>query len=191
MESCPTQAVLPLVGLAADQVIRDRYVSGGWQRFVLRSTTNHTAGVGHVREDAQPGGDRSVRARSLLPESGMTKIERRRDVMPKYYVESGPVKLVLEAKHAQEAAVKAFQWSCDQQATIQTDCPLEHVRLAERRGWQLHETVWVNERGFDQADGQVFDTLDVLVAWQEGLNGSRLRPETGRRGKNSLESFLG
>ncbi|MGM0485734.1 MAG: hypothetical protein ACQESR_03115 [Planctomycetota bacterium] len=25
MERCPTQAVLPLVGLAADQVIRDRY----------------------------------------------------------------------------------------------------------------------------------------------------------------------
>ncbi|MFO7901877.1 MAG: hypothetical protein ACQESR_06955 [Planctomycetota bacterium] len=26
MESCPTQAVLPLVGLAADKVIRDRYI---------------------------------------------------------------------------------------------------------------------------------------------------------------------
>ncbi|MGM0487394.1 MAG: hypothetical protein ACQESR_11620 [Planctomycetota bacterium] len=28
MESCPTQAVLPLVGLAAENVIRDRYISG-------------------------------------------------------------------------------------------------------------------------------------------------------------------
>ncbi|MFO7901881.1 MAG: hypothetical protein ACQESR_06975 [Planctomycetota bacterium] len=28
MESCPTQAVLPLVGLAADKVIRDRYGVG-------------------------------------------------------------------------------------------------------------------------------------------------------------------
>ncbi|MGM0486290.1 MAG: hypothetical protein ACQESR_05955 [Planctomycetota bacterium] len=27
MESCPTQAVLPLVGLAAEQVIRDRYIN--------------------------------------------------------------------------------------------------------------------------------------------------------------------
>ncbi|MFO7906905.1 MAG: hypothetical protein ACQESR_15710 [Planctomycetota bacterium] len=26
MESCPTQAVLPLVGLAAEKVIRDRYI---------------------------------------------------------------------------------------------------------------------------------------------------------------------
>ncbi|MGM0489441.1 MAG: hypothetical protein ACQESR_22105 [Planctomycetota bacterium] len=30
MESRPTQAVLPLVGLAADNVIRDRSISGGW-----------------------------------------------------------------------------------------------------------------------------------------------------------------
>ncbi|MFO7902815.1 MAG: hypothetical protein ACQESR_14200 [Planctomycetota bacterium] len=29
MERCPTQAVLPLVGLAAEKVIRDRYNNGG------------------------------------------------------------------------------------------------------------------------------------------------------------------
>ncbi|MFO7903008.1 MAG: hypothetical protein R6U98_10125 [Pirellulaceae bacterium] len=28
MERCPTQAVLPLVGLAAEKVIPDRYLSG-------------------------------------------------------------------------------------------------------------------------------------------------------------------
>ncbi|MFO7907486.1 MAG: hypothetical protein ACQESR_20155 [Planctomycetota bacterium] len=28
MESYPTQAVLPLIGLAAEKVIRDRYISG-------------------------------------------------------------------------------------------------------------------------------------------------------------------
>ncbi|MFO7903954.1 MAG: hypothetical protein R6U98_14925, partial [Pirellulaceae bacterium] len=28
MESCPAQALLPLVGLAAETVIRDRYISG-------------------------------------------------------------------------------------------------------------------------------------------------------------------
>ncbi|MGM0485903.1 MAG: hypothetical protein ACQESR_03980 [Planctomycetota bacterium] len=27
MQSCPTQAVLPLVGLAAEKVIRDRYIN--------------------------------------------------------------------------------------------------------------------------------------------------------------------
>ncbi|MFO7902114.1 MAG: hypothetical protein R6U98_05600, partial [Pirellulaceae bacterium] len=29
MGRCPTQAVLPLVGLAAEKVIRDRYILGG------------------------------------------------------------------------------------------------------------------------------------------------------------------
>ncbi|MFO7901271.1 MAG: hypothetical protein ACQESR_10700 [Planctomycetota bacterium] len=36
MESCSTQAVLPLVGLAAEKVIRDRY-NGPWG--VRRGTT--------------------------------------------------------------------------------------------------------------------------------------------------------
>ncbi|MFO7901573.1 MAG: hypothetical protein ACQESR_21985 [Planctomycetota bacterium] len=31
MESCPAQAVLPLVGLTADKVIRDRYKAKGVQ----------------------------------------------------------------------------------------------------------------------------------------------------------------
>ncbi|MGM0487037.1 MAG: hypothetical protein ACQESR_09790 [Planctomycetota bacterium] len=36
MERCPTQAVLPLVGLAAEKVIRDGCISGGW---ILRGGT--------------------------------------------------------------------------------------------------------------------------------------------------------
>ena len=30
VESCLAQAVLPMVGLAANKIIRDRYISGGW-----------------------------------------------------------------------------------------------------------------------------------------------------------------
>lgn len=88
--------------------------------------------------------------------------------MPKYYVESGPVALVLEAKHAQEAAVKAFQWTCERQATLEAECPLEHVQLAERLGWQLGETVYVSERGFGQSDAEGLDTMEVVLAWQDG-----------------------
>ncbi|MFO7903945.1 MAG: hypothetical protein ACQESR_27290 [Planctomycetota bacterium] len=42
MESCPTQAVLPLVGLAAEKVIRHRYgklFNPAWRR--LRCSTLH------------------------------------------------------------------------------------------------------------------------------------------------------
>jgi hypothetical protein len=86
--------------------------------------------------------------------------------MPKYYVESGPVKLVLSASTARKAAVKAFQWSCDRQATIQSTSPLEHVQTAEQLGWQLHETIDVSERGFSREDAKTFETLDIVATWQ-------------------------
>ncbi|MBM4090642.1 MAG: hypothetical protein FJ276_14660 [Planctomycetes bacterium] len=86
--------------------------------------------------------------------------------MPKYYVESGPVKLVIGATNAKRAAVKAFQWSCDRQATIQAASPLEHVQAAEELGWQLHDTIRVGEQGFGHPDSDVFDTLDVVAIWQ-------------------------
>ncbi len=86
--------------------------------------------------------------------------------MAKYYVESGPVELVLQARTAREAAVKAFQWSCDRQTSIQADSPLEHVQLAEQLGWQLDETIRVGQRGFQQSDACIFDTLDVVATWQ-------------------------
>ena len=38
--------------------------------------------------------------------------------MPKYYVESGRVRLVLIARNAREAAEKAVRWSCQRQAEI-------------------------------------------------------------------------
>ncbi|MFO7905666.1 MAG: hypothetical protein R6U98_23615 [Pirellulaceae bacterium] len=51
MESCPAQAVLPLVGLAAEKVIRDRYIGLFWLRGtlslkkVLKFTAEHHGNV--------------------------------------------------------------------------------------------------------------------------------------------------
>ncbi len=86
--------------------------------------------------------------------------------MAKYYVQSGDVKLVFQARTARQAAIAAFQWSCDRQATIEAQSPLEHVQIAEARGWQLEQTIAVSERGFERADARVFDTLDIVAAWQ-------------------------
>ena len=36
--------------------------------------------------------------------------------MPKFYVESGPIRLIFDASTAEQAAVMAFQWTCDKQA---------------------------------------------------------------------------
>jgi hypothetical protein len=85
--------------------------------------------------------------------------------MPKYYVESGPVQLILDAPTAEQAAVMTFQWTCDKQAEIEAASPLEHVLEAEERGWQLGDEVTVNEQGFGRWDGEVFDMLDIYEAW--------------------------
>jgi hypothetical protein len=86
--------------------------------------------------------------------------------MAKYYVQSGSVKLILQANNARRAAIAAFQWTCERQATIDAGSPLEHVQIAEQMGWQLEETIVVGERGFDQPDSRSFDTLDIVAAWQ-------------------------
>ena len=85
--------------------------------------------------------------------------------MPKSYVESGPIRLIFDATTAEEAAVKAFQWTCDKQAEIQAESPLDHMLEAEERGWQLWDEISVNEQGFGRWDGDVFNTLDIVEAW--------------------------
>lgn len=86
--------------------------------------------------------------------------------MAKYYIQSGAVQLILQARTAKQAAVAAFQWSCDRQATIEVDSPLEHVQIAEARGWQLEDVILVSERGFGHSDARIFQTLDIVAAWQ-------------------------
>jgi hypothetical protein len=85
--------------------------------------------------------------------------------MPKYYVESGPVRLIFDALTAEQAAVMAFQWTCDKQAEIDAASPLDHLLEAEERGWQVGDEVPVNEQGFGRWDGEAFDTPNIVEAW--------------------------
>jgi hypothetical protein len=85
--------------------------------------------------------------------------------MPKFYVESGPIRLIFDAADAEQAAVMAFQWTCDKQVEIQAESPLDHMLEAEERGWQLWDEISVNEQGFGRWDGEVFETPDIVEAW--------------------------
>ena len=85
--------------------------------------------------------------------------------MSKFYVESGSIRLIFDAATAETAAVRAFQWTCDRQADIHADSPLDHILEAEERGWQLRDEISVNEQGFGRWDGEVFETLDIVDAW--------------------------
>jgi hypothetical protein len=101
--------------------------------------------------------------------SGTTTKIKRIAKMAKYYVESGQVRVVFDAEDATAAAVRAFQWSCDKQAGIEAESPLDDVFDEEQLGWQLDAEIRVSELGFGRDDAQVLDTLDVVAIWQGGL----------------------
>ena len=96
---------------------------------------------------------------------GGNNTTRKESPVPKFYVKSGPVRLILDAETAQKAAVQAFQWTCDKQAEIEAVTPLDHLLEAEQRGCQLGDEVTVNEQGFGRWDGEIFETRDVFEAW--------------------------
>ena len=78
--------------------------------------------------------------------------------MPKFYVESGQVQVVLDAEDAQQAAITAFQWWCDQQA--------EAMFGDDAEEYQLGNEILVSETGFGAVGAEMFPTLDILMAWQ-------------------------
>jgi hypothetical protein len=91
--------------------------------------------------------------------------------MPKYYVESGRVRLVFTARHARQAAAKALKWSRDRQAQIYSQPPGDLIRDAEAMDYMLGGEITVNETGFG-GRGEVFNSLDIVA---DGLLNSLLR----------------
>ena len=85
--------------------------------------------------------------------------------MPKYYVESGRIRLVLTADDAEQAAISAFQWSCDRQAEVYSQPVGDLIRDAEAMEYMLDDEIQVNESGFG-GNGDVFDLWDIAAEWQ-------------------------
>ena len=83
--------------------------------------------------------------------------------MPKYYVESGWVRMVLDARNPEQAAVKAFQRCRKRQSEIYADTPAGIIRDAEAVEWQLAGEIRVNESGFRGTDGETFDTFEIAA----------------------------
>jgi len=98
--------------------------------------------------------------------------------MPKYYVESGWVRMILDARNAEQAAVKSLQRCRERQAEIYAEPPSEILRDAEAVEWQLTDEIRVNEAGFRVTDGETFDTL-AIAAIGLGYTFARALSESG------------
>ena len=86
--------------------------------------------------------------------------------MAKYYVRSGQVRHIVTALSPLAAAVKAFQWTCDQQVEMDVPSSVELIVQAERAGCLMGDEVHVSERGFVAGDQVTFDTNLVVDHWQ-------------------------
>ena len=88
--------------------------------------------------------------------------------MPKFYVESARVRLVLLAEDAEQAAVRAFQWSCQRQTEVYSQPVGDLIRDAEAIDYMLDDEITVNETGFG-GEGEAFDLLDIAARWQGAI----------------------
>jgi hypothetical protein len=87
--------------------------------------------------------------------------------MPKFYVQSGGLEMVLQAKDSRCAAIWTAHRTLSQSLPFLCEDQTDYTRLADLT--RLGETIRVSQRGFDRDDAVVFDTLDVVSEWNRLL----------------------
>jgi hypothetical protein len=87
--------------------------------------------------------------------------------MPKFYVQSGHLEMVLQAKDSRCAAIWAAHRTLSQSLPFLCEEPSDYSLVADVT--RLGETIRVSQRGFDRDDAIVFDTLDVVSEWNRLL----------------------
>jgi len=97
--------------------------------------------------------------------------------MPKFYVQSGSLEMVLQAKDSRCAAIWAAHRTLGQSLPFLCEepvvrgshdpAPADYTKLADLT--RLGNTIRVSQRGFDRYDAAVFDTLDIVSEWNQLL----------------------
>ena len=95
--------------------------------------------------------------------------------MPKYYVQCGPIRVVLLAKSVEQAAMSALDrtlqthlWIYDDKSLSQRDC---HDHLMLEALLHLAPTVSVSERGFDRVDAIAVPVPEIVSEWHQLMVG--------------------
>src|SRR5436189_1195431 len=98
--------------------------------------------------------------------------------MPKFYVQSGSLEMVLQAKDSRCAAIWAAHRTLGQSLPFLCEDQTDYALLADLT--RLGDTIRVSQRGFDRDDATVFDTLDIISEWNQLLVAlDRLQASTG------------
>src|SRR5438046_2334937 len=87
--------------------------------------------------------------------------------MPKFYVQSARLKMVLQARDNRCAAIWAAHRALSQTLPFLCENENDYAGLADLT--KLGETIHVSQRGFDRDDVATFDTLDIVTEWNQLL----------------------
>ena len=87
--------------------------------------------------------------------------------MPKFYVQSGGLEMVLQARDSRCAAIWAAHRTLSQSLPFLCEEPTDYAQLADLT--RLGESIRVSQQGFDRDDAVVFETLDVVSEWNQLL----------------------
>jgi hypothetical protein len=109
--------------------------------------------------------------------------------MPKFYVQSGSLEMVLEALNSRCAAIWAAHRTLGQSLPFLCEEPADYSQLADTT--RLGDTMRVSQRGFDRHDALEFDTLDVVSEWNQLLVALDRLAAGAERGGGSAEHGAG
>src|SRR4051812_41729797 len=87
--------------------------------------------------------------------------------MAKFYVQSGNLKMVLQARDSRCAAIWAAHRELSE--TLPFLDGEEPNNVTGKASSGLAETIHVSQRGFDRKDATVFQTLDIVSEWSRLL----------------------
>src|SRR5262245_13328439 len=100
---------------------------------------------------------------SRIPSSN----QNRKNAMPKFYVQSGNVKMVLQARDSRCAAIWAAHRTLSESLPFLCEDATDYAALADLK--KLADNIRVSQRGFDRPDAATFDTLDIITEWNQLL----------------------
>jgi hypothetical protein len=91
--------------------------------------------------------------------------------MPKFYVQSGTLQIVVHAQSEDRAALWAAHQVLAQVLPVFDDAelsPIEKQTAAAVEGlFVLADEIRISERGFDREDALIFDTAEVVSEWSQ------------------------
>ena len=89
--------------------------------------------------------------------------------MPKFYVATGNLNLIIEADHARAAAIWAVHRCLTEAMPFAAAAESSQPAQTEKPSYFLGETIAVSERGFGSTEAEQFATLPVVAEWSRLL----------------------